>query len=175
MYNLLECSKNYSKTTGSLWNYYKDEPDNPPHNNYNADPITNSAWFKYRTIITKKTSNVNLENCANTEQGNTKIKKNIDIVVPSKYLSKFWKTLDIPLINCEESLILTWSENCVLTDTKTKITRETRIAIDAPTNATFKITDVRLDVPVITLSTENGKTLSEQLRTGFKRTIKWNK
>ena len=79
------------------------------------------------------------------------------------------------MINCEESLILTWSENCVLTDTKTKITRETRIAIDAPTNATFKITDVRLDVPVITLSTENGKTLSEQLRTGFKRTIKWNK
>ena len=104
-----------------------------------------------------------------------RLKKNIDIVVPLKYLSKFWKTLDIPLINCEKSLILTWSENCVLTDTKTKITRETRIAIDAPINATSKITDVRLDVPVITLSTENDKTLSEQLRTGFKRTIKWNK
>ena len=62
MYNLLEYSKNYSKTTGSLWNYYKDEPNNPPPNNYNADPITNSASFKYKTSITGKTSNVNLEN-----------------------------------------------------------------------------------------------------------------
>ena len=45
MYNLLECSKNYSKTTGSFWNYYRDEPNNPPLN-YNADPITNSESFK---------------------------------------------------------------------------------------------------------------------------------
>ena len=46
MYNLLECSKNYSKTTGSLRNYYKDEPNNPPTINYDADPITNSAAFE---------------------------------------------------------------------------------------------------------------------------------
>ena len=73
MYNLLEYSKHYSKTTGSLWNYYKDEPNNPPPNNYNADPITNSASFKYKTSITGKTSNAN-QNDENTEQGNTKIK-----------------------------------------------------------------------------------------------------
>ena len=113
MYNLLEYSNNYSKTTGSLWNYYKDEPNNPPPNNYNADPITNSASFKYKTSITGKASNANLENGANTDQENTKIKKNIDLVVSLKYLSNFWKTLDIPLINCKVSLILTWSENCV--------------------------------------------------------------
>ena len=165
MYNLLECSKNY---------YYKDEPNNPP-SNYNADPITSFVSFKYKTSITGKTSNVNLENGANTEQGNTNIKKNNDIVAPLKYLSNFWKTLDIPLINCEVSLILTWSENCVLTNIKTGIARGTRVAINAPTNATFKITDVKLYVPVVTLSTENEKTLLEQLRTGFKRTIKWNK
>ena len=175
MYNLLEYSKNYSKTTGSLWNYYKDEPNNPPRNNYNADPITNSASFKYKTSITGKTSNANQENGVNTEQENTKIKKNLDVVVPLKYLSNFWRTLDIPLINCEVSLILTWSENCVLTDIKTQTARGTRVAINAPTNATFKITDVKLYVPVVTLSTENDKTLLEQLRTGFKRTIKWNK
>ena len=108
-------------------------------------------------------------------QGNTKIKTNTDIVVPLKYLSNFWKTLDIPLINCDVSLILTWSENCVLTDIKTRIARGTRVAINAPTNATFKITDVKLYVPVVTFSTENDETLLEQLRTGFKRTIKWNK
>ena len=81
MYNLLKYSKNFSKT-GSLWNYYKDEPNNPPRNNYNADPITNSASFKYKKVLQEKTSNTNLENGANTEQENTKIEKNIDIVVP---------------------------------------------------------------------------------------------
>ena len=65
--------------------------------------------------MTGKTSNTNQENGVNTEQENTKIKKNLDVVVPLKYLSNFWRSLDIPLINCEVSLILTWSENCVLT------------------------------------------------------------
>ena len=64
MYNLLDYSKNYSKRTGSLWNYYKDKPNNPPCNNYNADPITNSALFKYKTSIIRKTSSANLENGA---------------------------------------------------------------------------------------------------------------
>ena len=79
MYNLLEYSKNYRKTTGSLWNYYRDEPKDPPLNdddpptiNYNADPITNSESFKYKSSITGKTSNANQESGENTEQGNTK-------------------------------------------------------------------------------------------------------
>ena len=66
MYNLLECSTNYRKSTGSFWNYYRDEPNNPPLNdddpptiNYNADPITNSESFKYKSSITGKTSNAN--------------------------------------------------------------------------------------------------------------------
>ena len=177
MYNLLECSKNYSKTTGSLWNYYKDEPNNPPPNNYNADSITNFVSFKYKTSITGKTSNINLENGANTEQGNAKIKKKLDIVVSLKHsnnvCSNILKHSSIPLI--EVSLILTWSENCVLTDIKRRIRRGARVAIKAPTNATFKITDTKLYVLVVTLSTENDKTLLEQLKIGFKRTIKWNK
>ena len=85
-----------------MWNYYKDEPNNPPPNNFNVYPITNSASFKHKTSITQKTSNINLENSVNTKQRNTKIKKNLDIVVPLKHLSIFWKTLDIPLINCEK-------------------------------------------------------------------------
>ena len=111
MYNLLEYSKNYRKTTGSLWNYYRDEPNNPPLNdddpptiNYNADPITNSESFKYKSSITGKTSNAN----NGTEQRSTKIKKNFEIVVPLKYLSNFWRSSDMPLINCEISLTLTW-------------------------------------------------------------------
>ena len=105
MYNLLVCSKSYRKTTGSLWNYYRDEPNNPPLNddnpptvNYSADPIKNSELFKYKSSITGKTPNTNQENGENTEQGNTKIKKNLEIVVPLKYLSNFWRTLGMHLI-----------------------------------------------------------------------------
>ena len=84
----------------------------------------------------------------------------------------------MPLINCEINLILRWSENYVLTS---KATREAIpdqggnsevAAVDYPTNGTFKITDTKLYVPVVTLSTENDKKLLELLKTGFKRTIK---
>ena len=74
---------------------------------------------------------------------------------------------------------MTWFKNCVLID---QSTREANYyadpnvyEIDNPENATFKITDVKLFVPVITLSKENDIKLLEQLKTGFKRTIKWNK
>ena len=103
MYNLLEYCKNYKKTTGS-WNYYRDEPNNPPLNdddtptvNYNADPLTNFESFKYKSIITGKTSNAN-QNGKNSEKRNTKTKKNLKIVVPLKHLSNFWRTLNMPLI-----------------------------------------------------------------------------
>ena len=110
-----------------MWNYYGDESNNPPLNdddpptiNYNADPITNSESFKYKSSITRKTSNANQENDENTEQGNAKIEKNLEIVVSLKYLRNFWKTLHMPLINCEVSLNLTWPENCVLTNIATQ-------------------------------------------------------
>ena len=106
-------------------------------------------------------------------------KNDIKIVVPLKHLSNFWRHLDIPLINCEVELILTRFKNCVLID---KSTRESDYnpnlvvyEINNPEDATFKITDVKLFVPVVTLSKENDIKLLEQLKTGFKRTIKWNK
>ena len=61
----------------------------------------------------RKTLNANQENGKNTEQGNTKTKKKLEIVVPLKHLSNFWRRLDMPLINCEVFLTLNWSENCV--------------------------------------------------------------
>ena len=81
MYNLLEYSKNYRKTTGSLWNYYRDELSNPLS--------SNSGSFKYKTGITEK-----------TPEKNDSL-TNVNVVIPLKYLSNFWKSLDIPLINCE--------------------------------------------------------------------------
>ena len=150
MHNLLGYSKNYRKTIGSLWNYYRDEPDNTPATDYNADPITNSESFKYKSSIAGKITNANQKDGENTEQENTKSKKNLEIVFPLKYLSNFWRTLDMPLINCEVVLTLTWSDNCVLTNITTEAARAAegdnpaRQAINAPTNATFQITDTKL-------------------------------
>ena len=174
MYILLEYSKNYRKTTGSFQNYYRDEPnhpllndDDPPTVNYNADPITKSESFKYKSSIAGKTSNANQENGENTEQGNTKTKRNLKIVVPLKHLSNFWKTLDMPLLSCEVSLTLTWSENFDLTNITTQTAAAAREdnppkeRIDAPTSATFKITDTKLYVPVVTLSTKDDNNFLE--------------
>ena len=85
-------------------------------------------------------------------------------MVPLKYLSNFWRILEMPLINCEINLILTWSANCVIVSTNV-----------ANQNATFEITDTKLDVPVITLSTQNNSKLLQQLKWGFKRVVMWNK
>ena len=165
MHKLLEYSKNYSKATGSFWNYYRDEPNSGANNNINYS-VKDSKSFDYKASFTGKLEGNNTE-------------KEAEIVVPLKYLSNFWRLLDIPLINNEINFILTWPENCVLTS---KVPRDADpdadpavAAFNNPKNATFKITDVKLYAPVVTLSTESDKTLLEQLRTGFKRTIKWNK
>ena len=138
MYNLIEYNDNYSKTSGSLGQYYKDDP---------IDNIADSESFKYKVKITGKTP----------ENRNT---KDIEIIVPLKYLSKFWRTLEIPLINCEVSLLLTWSKDCVITNS---------------TGAgKSQITETKLYVPVITLSTQDNAKLLQQLKSGFERTINWN-
>ena len=78
-----------------------------------------------------------------------------------KYLSNFWRTLEIPLINCEVNLILTWSSTCVITNSNGA--------------GTFAITDTKLYVPVVTLSTQENTKFLQQLKSGFKRVINWNK
>ena len=85
-------------------------------------------------------------------------------MVPLKYLINFWRTLEMPLINCEVELILTWSGGCVIIYTDV----ENQVPI-------FTITETNLYVPVVTLSTQNNAKLLPQLKPGFKRTITWNK
>ena len=90
------------------------------------------------------------------------VQKNVEIMVPLKYLSNFCRTLETPLINCEINLILTWSENCIISNAA------------ANQATTFAITDTKFYVPVATLTEDNAKLL-QQLKSGFKRTINWNK
>ena len=139
MYNLIEYSDNYSKTSGSLWQYYKDDPNNK---------LRDSESFISKVKITGKTPN----------NGNA---KDVEIIVPLKYLSNFWKTLEMSLINCEVNLILTWSKDCVITNS----TGEGK----------FAITETKLYVPVATLSTKDNEKLLQQLKSGFKKAISWNK
>ena len=168
MYNLLEYSQSYRKTTGILWNYYRNETNSGvggKNNNVNY-PIKYSKSFYYKRSSAGKLEGINRT-------------KEVDIAVLLKQLSNFWRTLDMLLINYEINLILTWSENCVLTS---KVTRDAEpdtdpivVAVNNPTNAIFKITDTKLYVPVVTLSTEDDNKHLEQLKLAFKRTIKLNK
>ena len=107
MYNLTEYSKNYLKTSDTLWNCYRDIP---------VDHKTNSEYFKYNTGITRKATN------------NEKTKK-LNFLFHWSIFVIFKKTLDMPLINCEESLTLNWSRNCAISDEKT---RDTDPNVDPP-------------------------------------------
>ena len=179
MYNLLEYSKNYSKTSASLWKYYREElthetnDDNGPNKN-----LISSKSFKYKASITGSTYNVAAT--AEDYDANKEDTKEVEIAVPLKHLSNFWKVLDIPLINCEVSLVLSWSGNCVITSLEKRLLTGAKggnpaVYDDSPTNAVFKINDFKLYVPVVTLSAENDNKLLGQLKTEFKRTMKWNK
>ena len=85
-------------------------------------------------------------------------------MVPLKYLSNFWRTLKMPLINCEVNLILTWYASCLIVYNN-----------DVNQGATFEITRTKIYVPVVTLSTQDNAKLLTQLKSDFKRTINWNK
>ena len=152
MYNLIKYSDNYSKTSGSVWQYCKEIPavDNSANIvDFNRANATDS--FNFKTIITGQTDN----------DGRI---DNVEIMVPLKYLSNFWRTLKMSLINCEVQLILTWSANCIIIYTD--------VANQKPT---FTIIATNLCVPVVTLSTLDNAKLLTQLKSGFKRTINWNK
>ena len=135
MYNLIEYSDNYSKTSGGLWKYYKDDPNNN---------MADSESFKSKIKITEKTG----------ADGN---KKNIEIIVPLKYLSNFWRTLEMLLINFEVNLLLTWSRDCVITNYAGE--------------GKFSITETKPYVPVVTLSTQDNAKLLQQLRSGLQEQL----
>ena len=105
MYNLLKYSKNYEKTSGSLFNYHRDEPSKITvgvGNNAINISIRNSKSFDYKTEI-----------IGSLDAGDDE-KEDVEIAIPLKYLGNFWRSLDIPLINCEITLILSWYKECVL-------------------------------------------------------------
>ena len=140
------------KKSGSLWQYYRNEPALDNNGNIIDFPhgSNNSASFKFKQKITGQTGNGETED--------------VEIILPLKYLSNFWKKLAMSLINWETSFQLTWSTNCII------------VAGAANNqNPNYQTNDTKLYVPVVTFSTEKNIKLLKQLESDFKRTINWNK
>ena len=151
LYNRLEYTPAYEKTSGLFCQYCKDIPavdDNNIIVNVTDNDLADS--FNFKVKMTGQTG----------DDGT----KNVEIMVPLAYLSVAWRSFELPLINCEVNLILIWSANCVIVSTNV-----------ANQNATFAILDTKLYVPVVTLSTQDNAKLFQQLKSGFKRVINWSK
>ena len=124
MYNLVEYSDNYSDTSGSLWQFKRDEIEGDIDLNVNDQHIPNNSSYIYLSFITNRNG--------------------VKIVLPLKYLSNFWRSLEMQLIHCKVELSLKWYENCILSS--------------AETVATPAITDTKFFAPVVTLKTgDNAK------------------
>ena len=163
MYNLLEYSKNYRKTIGSFYNYYRDELDGNANNN---DNTVNSNTFRYKNKITGNTYNeaAGAEGYIVNKNGTQKT----ELAIPLKYLGNFWRALNIPLISCEISLELKWNENCVITSLE-RIQVDAVVRDNAPTGATLAIDKCKLYILVVTLSKDDEIKLLTNLKSGFKR------
>ena len=139
MYNLIEYSDNYSDTSGSLCQFKRDEKEKDADLTVDAQHIpNNSSSYKYKSSLI-------------TNRNGAKI------AVLLKYFSNFWRSLEIPLINCKVEFSLVWNENCILTS--------------LAGNTTFTITDAKLYVPIVTSSIEDNSKLTKLLNEGFERSV----
>ena len=175
MYNLLEYSKNYRKTIGSLYNYYEDELTDDGNNNFANRNVVNSNAFKYKNKIIGNTYDVAAG--AAGYDANKEGTQEVELAIPLKYLGNFWRTLNIPLISCEVSLELKWNKNCIITSLEQiDIVGANPPARDnPPTGASRAINDCKLYIPVVTLSKDDEIKLLTNLKSGFMREIIWNK
>ena len=131
----------------NLWQYYKDVPaaNNGDIADFNGANATDS--FSFKAKITGQTND-------------GRETDNVEIMVLLKYLSNFWRTIEMPLINCEVNLILNWSASCLIVNTNV-----------ANQNATFRITEAKLYVPVVTLWTQDNAKLLTQLKSVLKEQL----
>ena len=147
MYNLIEYSDNYQDSSATLYQYKRDEL--PEANAIDDLTVDNSNSFKYKVSL-----------LGNPVVADNIAKRSVKVVVPLKYLSNFFRSLEMPLINCKIKLNLTWKKECVLSTDDG--------------NAVFIVNDTKMYVPVITLSKEDKKDLIDQQNKGFQRSIYWN-
>ena len=147
MYNLIEYSDNYQDSSATLYQYKRNDlPEDDAVADLTAD---NSSSFKYKVIL-----------LGNPVLDGNITKRSVKVVVPLKYLSNFFRSLEMPLINCKIKLNLTWKKECVLSNQDGA--------------AVFIINDTKMYVPVVTLSKEDNKDFIEKQNKGFQRSIYWH-
>ena len=151
MCSLIEYSDNYSDTSGSLWQFKRDEQNMNDARNPANVTTNDTTSFKCKSSSIGKS----------TAFGIYRVFRNVRIAVPLAYLTYFFKSIEIPSINCKILLELSWSMNCVMSDN------------DGET--TFKKTNTKLHVPIVTLLTKDKANLTKKLNEGFKRPVYWNK
>ena len=148
MYNLVEYPGNYADSSGSLWRFKRDELN--VATNLDVTTTDNSTSFKYKSSLFESPTAAGVLN-------------GVKIVVPLKQVSNFFRSLEIPLINCKIHLELNWTKSCVIST-----------APDNNNKITFQITSTRLYVPIVTLLTNDNVNLTKQINEGFKRSVYWN-
>ena len=142
MYNFVQYSDNYQNSTRSLYQFKRDKPPDD-----NADVANNTTSLVYKSKLIKGTDDNNVNN--------------VKLVVPLKYVSNYFRSLQLPFVNCKIDLELTWHKNCMISSTNAA----------AGQVVSFMITNAKLYVPIVTLSTKDNNNLTKQLNEGFKRTI----
>ena len=161
LYNMIDYSDNYADTTASLYHYKR--PDQTRGDDGNIASVNNnSTSFKYQSELIKKQVNpVNVGQGRDPDVANVhRAWKNVKILVPLKYMSNFFRALELPLINTKLYTELNWTKHSVIRN------------VNGAT--TFQITKAELYVPVVTLNTENNNKLAKLLRDSFERSVIWN-
>ena len=158
MYNLIEYSDNYEDSTPSLNHFKRQEPLAD-----NANLSDDSSSFKYKSNLLGYPSNSTVNNNVTALSDNTNPEwKNARTIVPLKYISSFFRSLELPLINTKLNIQLNYTKYSVIS------------TVDAANSITFEITKTELCVPVVTLKTEDNNKLNELLDGEFKRKLYWN-
>ena len=167
IYNMLKYSDNYAGTTGTFYQYKRPEQNKGDNDALEALTVADSSSFKYQSGLIQKQLTTD-DNSLTTVPVCTdpnfnvvhRVWKNTKIVVPLKYVSNFFRSSELPLINTKLYMELNWTKHSVLSSINQ--------------NSIFQITKGELYIPVVTLNTENYNKLSELLRKGFERTVIWN-
>ena len=150
VYNLIEYSDNYSDASGILWQFKRDEQPIDINGVFINITAKNASSLKYKSIVIGNT----------VADGANRQKENVKIVVPLKYLSNFWRSLEMPLIDYKDKFSLKWYKDYILPTSGTA--------------ATFEITDAKRYIPIVTLKAEDNTKLSNLICEGLRRLIYWN-
>ena len=161
-YNLIEYIDNYQDTVGPLYQFKRDEQELGAIGALIVVIKGNSSSFKYKSNLLSGLNSILTPADGNVAAYRTF--KNAQILVPLKYVSSFFRTLELPLINTKLHLELSWSKNCIVSTAGTNGDNDTN---------TFQITKTELYAPVATLSTNDNEKLNDLLRKGFKRSVFW--